>query len=250
MDLAERVNTLRQVNGLSVRDLAGLAGVSPSTISRIEARKMDPSFDLATTILQVMGMDIGAVETTDVEALRAGRFALGQDVDLTPGAREWIARWSRIRIVGSDGRATAGREPDVAFRAARLARLADRPGGADFAPAGGAVDLAEMLGRAGTPYALTGDTAADLLGAHATTAWPVLYVEDIQQAQEVLGLVPLASGARGRRITLIPFDGLSELGARTVDGIIIATTTQVAIDCYSGPGRMPDQADLLLGVRG
>jgi len=250
MDLAERVNTLRQVNGLSVRDLAGLAGVSPSTISRIEARKMDPSFDLATTILQVMGMEIGAVEATDVEALRAARFALGQDVDLTSGAREWIARWSRIRIIGPDGRAAVGREVDVAFRAARLARLADRPGGADFAPAGLAVDLAQALGRAGAPYALTGDAAADLLGAHATQAWPVLYVEDIQQAQEVLGLVPLAGGARGRRITLVPFDGLSELGARTVDGTIVATTAQVAIDCYSGPGRMPDQADLLLGVRG
>ena len=64
-------------------------------------------------------MGLGAVETTDVEALRAARFALGHEIDLTPGAREWIARWSRIRLIGPDGRAVAGRDPDVAFRAAR-----------------------------------------------------------------------------------------------------------------------------------
>ena len=64
-------------------------------------------------------MDLGAVGTTDVEALHAARFALGQEIDLTPGAREWIARWSRIRLIGPDGRAVAGRDPDVAFRAAR-----------------------------------------------------------------------------------------------------------------------------------
>jgi transcriptional regulator with XRE-family HTH domain len=68
MDLAERISTLRRVNGLSARQLAALADFAPTTVTRIEAGRVSVSFDLAQEILAVLGESIGF---TGVAALRA-----------------------------------------------------------------------------------------------------------------------------------------------------------------------------------
>lgn len=55
MNLAERISTLRRVNGLSARQLAALVDVAPTTVTRIESGVVSPSFDLAQEILAVLG---------------------------------------------------------------------------------------------------------------------------------------------------------------------------------------------------
>lgn len=50
--------------------------------------------------------------------------------------------------------------------------------------------------------------------------------------------------------TLIPLDGLRELGRTAIDGVAVAAHAQVALDAYDSIDRMPGQADILLGLRG
>ena len=57
MDLAERISTLRRVNGLSARQLAAMVDVAPTTVTRIESGAVSPSFDLAQEILTVLAWE-------------------------------------------------------------------------------------------------------------------------------------------------------------------------------------------------
>ena len=77
----------------------------------------------------------------------------------------------------------------------------------------------------------------------------MLYVEDVGRAAEAAGLAPKEPGSFGMRVTLIPFDGVSELGRTEIDGVTVAARDQVILDAYGGIDRMAEQADILLGRR-
>jgi len=251
MDLAERISTLRRVNGLSARQLAALVDVAPTTVTRIESGVVSPSFDLAQEILTVLGEPLGFTGTADIDAIAAARLALDSALGITAttGVDAWRRRWSRIGLVDAAGRVERGKEADLLFRAGRAARLTRRPGAVDFKAGSSAHDIAGALGAAGVDYALTGDAGANLYRSSAGEAWPVLYVETIARAAEAVGLVPKEPGAFGMRITLIPFDGVSEVGRTTIDGIVVVARDQVILDAYGGIDRMAEQADILLGRR-
>lgn len=251
MDLAERISTLRRVNGLSARQLAALVDVAPTTVTRIEAGQVSPSFDLAQEILAVLGEPIGFIGTADVSAIAAARLALEPKlgVAVTPGVQAWRQRWARIGLIDVNGRAVGGKEADLLFRAGRAARLTRRPGAVDFKERSTAYDIAEALGAACVEYAVTGDTGANIYRSSAGEAWPVLYVKDLERAAEAAGLERKQPGSFGMRVTLIPFDGVSELGRTTIDGITVAARDQVVLDAYGGVDRMAEQADILVGRR-
>lgn len=251
VDLAERISTLRRVNGLSARQLAALVDVAPTTVTRIEAGQVSPSFDLAQEILAVLGEPIGFTRTADVSAIATARLALEPKlgVAVMPGVEAWRQRWARIGLIDVKGRAINGKEADLLFRAGRAARLTRRQGAVDFKAGPTAYEVAEALDNVGIDYAVTGDTGANLYRSSTGEAWAVLYVEDVDRAAEVAGLLRKAPGSFGMRVTLIPFDGVSELGRTTVDGVRVATRDQVVIDAYGGIDRMAEQADMLLGRR-
>lgn len=251
MDLAERISTLRRVNGLSARQLAAMVDVAPTTVTRIESGAVSPSFDLAQEILAVLGEPIGFTGAGDVSAIAAARLALDPTLGLavTPGVEAWRQRWARIGLIDVKGRAINGKEADLLFRAGRAARLTRRPGAVDFTAGPTAYDVAEALGAAEVEYAVTGDAGANLYRSSAGEAWPVLYVEDVEWAAGVADLVRKAPGTFGMRATLIPFDGVSELGRTQINGIAVVARDQVVIDAYGGIDRMAEQADILLGRR-
>lgn len=251
MDLAERISTLRRANGLSARQLAALADVAPTTVTRIEAGAVSPSFDVAQEILAVLGEPLGFTGTADVSAVAAARLALDPqlDVAVTQGVEVWRRRWARIGLVDNRGRVVAGKEADLLFRAGRAARLTRRPGVVDFMAGRTADDLAVALAAAKVEYAVTGDAGANLYRSSAGEAWPVLYVEDVARASDVAGLVRKEPGSFGVRVTLIPFDGVSELGRTTIGSTTVVARDQVIIDAYGGIDRMVEQADVLLGRR-
>jgi transcriptional regulator with XRE-family HTH domain len=251
MDLAERISTLRRVNGLSARQLAALVDVAPTTVTRIESGAVSPSFDLAQEILSVLGAPIGFTGVADIEGIAAARLALDPSlgVSVAPGVEAWRQRWARIGLVDAAGRVVPGKEADLLFRAGRAARLTRRPGAADFKAGPSAYDVAEAIGMAGVAYALTGDAGANLYRSSAGEAWPVLYVEDVAGAAAAAELVPKEVGSFGMRITLIPFDGVSELGRAEINGVTIVARDQVILDAYGGIDRMAEQADILLGRR-
>jgi len=249
MDLAERISTLRRVNGLSARQFAVLVDVAPTTVTRIEAGKVSPSFDLAQEILAVLGEPIGFTGVVDPAAIAAARLALDLTLDIVvpQGIEVWRQRWARIGLVEPAGRVVPGKEADLLFRAGRAARLTRRPGAMHFVAGPSAYDIADALGVAGVDYAVTGDAGANLYRSSAGEAWPVLYVEDVARAATAAGLVPKEPGSFGRRVTLIQFDGVSEFGRTAINDITVAARDQVILDAYGGIDRMAEQADILLG---
>lgn len=251
MDLAERISTLRRVNGLSARQLAALVDVAPTTVTRIESGVVSPSFDLAQEILTVLGEPIGFTGVADIAAIAAARSALNPslDVPVTPGLEAWRQRWARIGLVDAAGRIMPGKEADLLFRAGRAARLTRRPGAVDFKAGPSAYDVADALRAGGVDYAMTGDAGANLYRSSAGEAWPVAYVEDVARAAEAAGLARKEPGSFGVKITLIPFDGVSELGRAAIGGVSVAARDQVILDAYGGIDRMAEQADILLGRR-
>jgi len=161
----------------------------------------------------------------------------------------WLQRWARIGLIADSGRVAAGRRANLLARAATSARLTRRPGAVDFTPKGSALAIAEQLDLAGVGYALTGDAAANFYAASAGEVWPVVYVSDVADAAKFAGLIRREVGTFGARVTLIPFDGVSELGRTDIGGMTIAALDQVILDCFGGTGRMAEQADILLGRR-
>lgn len=251
MNLAERISTLRRANGLSARQLAALVDVAPTTVTRIESGAVSPSFDLAQEILTALGEPIGFTGIADVAAIAAARLALDPSlgVAITPGVEAWRQRWARIGLVDDRGRVVPGKDADVLFRAGRAARLTRRPGAVNFKAGQSAYDVAATLGNSGGDYALTGDAGANLYRSSAGEAWPVLYVEDVARAAGAAGLASKAAGSFGMRITLIPFDGVSEVGRIEIAGVTVVSRDQMIIDAYGGIDRMAEQADILLGRR-
>ncbi|HYO86736.1 MAG TPA: helix-turn-helix transcriptional regulator [Dermatophilaceae bacterium] len=251
MDLAERISTLRRVNGLSARQLAALVDVAPTTVTRIESGAVSPSFDLAQEILTVLGEPIGLTGVADRAAIAAARLALDPvlDIPVTPDVQVWWQRWARIGLVDASGRVVAGKEADLLLRAGRSARLTRRLGAAEFRSGPTAYDVAKALGEARIDYAVTGDAGANLYRSSAGEAWPVLYVADIVRAAAAAGLTRKEPGSFGMRVTLIPFDGVTDLGRTTIEGITVAARDQVILDAYGGIDRMAEQADILLGRR-
>jgi transcriptional regulator with XRE-family HTH domain len=251
MDLAERISTLRRVNGLSARQLAALVDVAPTTVTRIESRAVSPSFDLAQEILTVLGEPIGFTGVADVSAIAAARLALDPTLTVSPvpGVEAWRQRWARIGLVDETGRVVAGKDADLLFRAGRAARLTRRPGAVDFKVGPSAYGVAEALDTAGIDYAVTGDAGANQYRSSVGEAWPVLYVENVSRAAEAAGLARKEPGSFGMRVTLIPFDGVSEIGRVVIDGVTVVTRDQVVIDAYGGIDRMVEQAEILMGRR-
>lgn len=251
VDLAERISTLRRANGLSARQLAALVDVAPTTVTRIESGAVSPSFDLAQEILTVLGESIGFTGAADVDAIATARLALDPDLDVasTPGVELWRQRWGRIGLLDGEGRVTPGKEADLLFRAGRAARLTRRAGAVDFTAGLSADEVADLLRGTGIDYALTGDAGANRYRSSAGEAWPVLYVEDVARAAEAAGLARKESGSFGMRVTLIPFDGVSEVGRVDIAGIVVVARDQVIIDAYGGIDRMVEQADILMGRR-
>lgn len=251
MDLAERISTLRQVNGLSARQLAALVDVAPTTVTRIESGAVSPSFDLAQEILAVLGEPIGFTGVADIDAIAAARLALDPalGVSETPRVSAWRQRWARIGLIDEVGRVIAGKEADLLFRAGRAARLIRRPGAVDFKAGPTAYEVAQAVGDARIDYAVTGDAGANLYRSSAGEAWPVFYVENVDRAAEAAGLTRKEPGSFGMRVTLIPFDGVSEVGRANLGGVVVVARDQVIIDAYGGIDRMVEQADILMGRR-
>jgi transcriptional regulator with XRE-family HTH domain/archaellum biogenesis ATPase FlaH len=60
-NLGARIKTLRQQQGLSQKELSGLIGVTPSTISQIESNSIYPSIPALLNIAKNLSVDVGSL---------------------------------------------------------------------------------------------------------------------------------------------------------------------------------------------
>lgn len=93
-------------------------------------------------------------------------------------------------------------------------------------------------------YVLTGSLAASRVAAYAPARLATLYVGDLGQAAEALGLRQVDSGTN---VALASGDyEVVFARAERFDGVRMAAPSQVAVDLLTGPGRSPSEATALL----
>jgi transcriptional regulator with XRE-family HTH domain len=247
IDAGAVLATARKTSGLSARQAAILAGLAPSTITRIERGEIDPSLSVFEKALTACGyrLDDRLIPNIDLDAVRAARRMLEADCNLsaTDRSKEYERRWEAAGLL--DAGSELDMVSEIAFRAAQQASLSHRPGARRYAFRDWRL-IAGSLANAGQSWALTGGYAATFYTSIATVNWAVFYVDDVEQAATVADLEPLEVG---RQVTLIPFDEITRSGVQVLDdGMRLASYWQIIIDCFAGNGRMPAQAEAMIDL--
>ena len=104
--------------------------------------------------------------------------------------------------------------------------------------------LFQKLREAEFDYAVTGSFAGNRYAALAEPRLATVYVADLGDAINRLGLRPADTG--GNVLIGQPFDPVVFDRTERDDGIIYARVTQVAADLMTGPGRGPAEAEGLI----
>jgi transcriptional regulator with XRE-family HTH domain len=246
MDAAALLDRSRLLAGLSRSEVAAIADVAASTVTRIERGEMSPTVDMLERLLSAAGyrLDVDLEQTCDITVVAAARAVLEGRAD---ESALWIERWVRAGLLDGERRPKGPRQARrLAEMAGHLARVTRRPGLVSCA----AVPIAEVARRlmaSDQRFAITGGVAANRIVASASVAWFPVYVEDVRVAIESCGLE--LTTQPGTRLALIPFDETTSVGIELDEvGIGWAAPVQVLIDCFGGPGRMPEQADAIADV--
>lgn len=247
--LSDQIAAARTLAGLTRRQLALLADVSPSTVSRIESGQVDPSTGVWERLMRAAGYQPNdtLVRISGNTAVMAARSVLDTGVDLIgdPDIDGWLKRWERagfLRLV--DDAIYVPNPARLAQVAGLQNRLALRPGIVNYGCDRSWLDVANQLGECSIDWAMTGGVAANRLILSADAPWSVFYVDDPIGVAQQLGLSDRPEP--GWPISFIPFDMVSKMGV-DVDGSGLrwASPIQVWLDCFSGSDRMPQQADAL-----
>ncbi|CAN5672773.1 hypothetical protein BH24ACT5_BH24ACT5_03050 [soil metagenome] len=229
--------------GVSQRELAALADVPRSTVSRIERGIVSPSISTVNRLLAALGqrLDESTVAVADLSANAACRMLLDPDVDAAgvDGVDGWVTAWTRAGFINPEGTVESpGRLCQIA---GANTKLRSRPG-RSVAPVS-PVELAQHLDGAGVGYALTGSGAANRMKLVGSESWTVCYVDDVDLAAAAFA-APLSDRFN---TLLLPFDEITSQGVWSDDDrVVVADPIQVVIDLYAGVDRMPDQADILV----
>ncbi|MFT4164770.1 MAG: helix-turn-helix transcriptional regulator [Microlunatus sp.] len=246
MDLGTRLNVARRLSGLTASDVARLAEVAVSTVTRVEQGAWgDVSYSRVMRLLDAVDLKPDLTPLSRPDAISAFRF-LVDDAPAPPTLDFWLERWRKLNLLDDNSQPLDARE--VAWRASCSAPLQSRPGSVVL-PRMDLYEVGHLLGRAGIEWANTGDSAANRLAECADETWPVLYVADIRAALAAIGAqMKLPGDPLSPSMTLIPFDGFSEAGRWTDadTGLVYAAPWQVVADCYAGADRMLQQADWIL----
>ncbi|GAA1932931.1 hypothetical protein GCM10009716_45120 [Streptomyces sodiiphilus] len=108
--------------------------------------------------------------------------------------------------------------------------------------------LRHQVAVAGREFAVTGTHAAHTVAPLAVGGQLMIYVPDSPGAAEQMiqetGLLPTDEGADV--LLLRARDEVVFQRARTVDGVRYVALSQLALDCLSGPGRMPAEGEAVV----
>lgn len=206
------------------RELARRAGVSASTITRIEKGTLDPTLGMASRILAAAGLQIPAAPAPLCypAALRAARAVLNGDLDPADdaGTAGTLQRWA-----SPDG---TPRPRELAREAGAAAPPHLRQGVVTVSSDWGFLRLCSAAAATRKGWAASGAPAATRIGAAEQPGPVILYVEEPLRVAPIIG----RPGASAVEVLLLPFDGASETGAWAEDGLVWADPIQIILDCY------------------
>lgn len=104
--------------------------------------------------------------------------------------------------------------------------------------------IADLSGTKVKSWAVTGSFAASKLVSVAAPEIAVVYAED---PERIAGLTRLRQIANGGNVVIAqPYDQIVFERTWTKDKVAYASVSQVAVDCLTGPGRMPAEGEALL----
>lgn len=210
--LSQLIRDARLRRGLTPAELATLSGVSKSSISRLEAGKLNPSFEMVRTLLNSIGFEASEQLRPKVSDAQMFRFLDEYSAGLIADS-EAI---DRLRI------------------AAQTAPLRDRPGLRYVA-----ADLREVLAflrRENAQFAVSGLEAC----SNETSFEPIFYLDPELE-------IPWAEPRFGQRGSYILTLDARKVGLIDRDGPDpIMPSAWALMDAIASPGRQSDVAlDLL-----
>jgi len=103
-------------------------------------------------------------------------------------------------------------------------------------------DLAASNAKA---WAVTGSFAASRLVSVAAPEIAVVYADDPERIASLTRLRQVKNG--GNVVIAQPYDQIVFERTWTQDNVTYASVAQIAVDCLTGPGRMPAEGEALLG---
>ena len=112
------------------------------------------------------------------------------------------------------------------------------------APGGAEQFLRDLSSLKQKGWAVTGSFAASRRVSVAAPEIAVVFAEDPERIAESMRLRPVRNG--GNVVTALPYDRIVFERTWKEDNIVYASAAQVVMDCVTGFGRMPAEADALL----
>ena len=93
-------------------------------------------------------------------------------------------------------------------------------------------------------WAVTGSFVASTLSPVAAPEMAVVYTDDAERLAKAARLLPAKTGANV--VLAQPYDPIVFDGGQGNNGVRTVSVAQAAIDCLTGPGRMPAEGEALL----
>ncbi len=238
-DVGSTVRRWVQKSGLSAPTIARCAGVSISTLHRVQHNQVDPSVGTLREIAAACGQHLALAtrRLADPAAAAAARFLLedGYEPSL-PDLELWVERLTRqagddpVQIVE-----TAGRASGPLHR--HTSRLYASP-----IEVGRVASAGEASGGS---WALSGMAGLTLPGLWERLPTPtILWCEDVRRVEQLLADADLTRAARPERTTLAVVEADPALFTHSFeqDRIQYAAPIQIVLDSFSIGGVISDIA--------
>jgi transcriptional regulator with XRE-family HTH domain len=222
---AEIVSSIRSSRLLSMNALADLAGIPTSTVSRIEAGKIDPTYSMLLRIAQAAG------------------FSLSIQVQEAGSDQPFASYLAKFDSAASSIREAPTKELHMI---ASLALVARRRGATRFELTGNLKDIVRELVRQGQDPIVSALEAYNERIEPLQSFVPIIYVND---PAVLVGFEP-ASAYSPCVMFAIPTTDNVRANAAKVKDIMMVSREWGLLDALASPGRQPDAALEILATDG
>jgi hypothetical protein len=248
--LSPRARAALEAAGVSYADLSGNVRIEcddPGLFIQTSGASSDPRRQ-ERPARTLKGDKAGRVVRLLLDFERmAGVRALADSAGVNPGyVSRLFALLDGEALIERDreGRVTSVRWDELLRRWAEDSPLSSRGESATFIDPRGIQNILARLRKLRTRYAITTSLAAAKLAPVAPAKLAVVYVDDMSDAAERLGLREADAGANV--LLIAPRDPFVYDRSSPRDGLVYAAPSQVAADLLSSPGRGPAEADELI----